>query len=648
MQYKIKLLVLLLISSLIYSDSIKYNNPNNHGIVGLINIPTARFYDESSSALTVYRGDPDNKITLTMMPYDWFEASIFYTSIKGKPYPGYEHQDYKDKGFNAKFRLKSEGILPAIAIGFNDIGGTGIYSSEYIVGSYGINNLDLHFGFGWGNMSGGKFQQDNPLVDLDNSFLIRDDLTGQGGDLRLQDFFSGEKIGIFGGFSYLLHDEWLFKLEHDSTTIPLNKGFSQRSSDYSYSFEYIAKDNYSLSLNFERGDYLGLKFIWKGNSLKYKPKKYRNNKPYEITTHGKLRSLLDFNEIEVKKISKSEDSLILDLSEYNSYSTFDDIKKNVQKSIDDSGIDYEEVLVSYRFSGLKPKELDPNIVKKIDHSKTEILYSRKKEPKFLYSPDFVLRPFIAAREDFLKVAFLAELNTQYIFTDNLFWSTNLKYALWQNFDDLYIPPVDTYPNQVRSDIKDYLNNFSNRIIVGRSQFDYFETLSKNHYLQVSAGIFEEMFSGYGVEYLWNRNDSPFAIGFEIFNVYKRDYDLAFDLLDYSNTTGHINFYYENEKDNLLFPFSLHLSYGEYLAGDKGYTFDISRRFNNGVVMGAFFTKTDVTAEQFGEGSFDKGVYFKIPISGDWFNFLWRPLTKDPGAKLLRKDNLYRYLRKYKD
>jgi len=264
MQYKIKLLVLLLISSLIYSDSIKYNNPNNHGIVGLINIPTARFYDESSSALTVYRGDPDNKITLTMMPYDWFEASIFYTSIKGKPYPGYEHQDYKDKGFNAKFRLKSEGILPAIAIGFNDIGGTGIYSSEYIVGSYGINNLDLHFGFGWGNMSGGKFQQDNPLVDLDNSFLIRDDLTGQGGDLRLQDFFSGEKIGIFGGFSYLLHDEWLFKLEHDSTTIPLNKGFSQRSSDYSYSFEYIAKDNYSLSLNFERGDYLGLKFIWKG------------------------------------------------------------------------------------------------------------------------------------------------------------------------------------------------------------------------------------------------------------------------------------------------------------------------------------------------------------------------------------------------
>ena len=104
-------------------------------------------------------------------------------------------------------------------------------------------------------------------------------------------------------------------------------------------------------------------------------------------------------------------------------------------------------------------------------------------------------------------------------------------------------------------------------------------------------------------------------------------------------------YYET---NTRLPFSLNTSYGEYLAGDKGYTFDISRNFDNGVTMGAFFTKTDVTAEQFGEGSFDKGFYFQIPISDEWFKFKWRPLTKDPGAKLVRKDRLYDFLRKYKD
>ena len=70
-----------------------------------------------------------------------------------------------------------------------------------------------------------------------------------------------------------------------------------------------------------------------------------------------------------------------------------------------------------------------------------------------------------------------------------------------------------------------------------------------------------------------------AIGLEAFKVYKRDYDLAFGLLDYSNLTAHVNFYYENE---FLIPLSLKLSYGEYLAGDRGYTVDLSRRFENGV------------------------------------------------------------------
>ena len=39
------------------------------------------------------------------------------------------------------------------------------------------------------------------------------------------------------------------------------------------------------------------------------------------------------------------------------------------------------------------------------------------------------------------------------------------------------------------------------------------------------------------------------------------------------------------------------------------------------------------------GSFDKGIYFNIPIFGDMINYSWRPLTKDPGQKLIRKNNL---------
>ena len=69
----------------------------------------------------------------------------------------------------------------------------------------------------------------------------------------------------------------------------------------------------------------------------------------------------------------------------------------------------------------------------------------------------------------------------------------MKYALWQNFDDLYIPPVNTYPNQVRSDVKDYLNNFGDRLNPFR-QFVYYESeddLVKHNWLMDNMAEYVE-------------------------------------------------------------------------------------------------------------------------------------------------------------
>jgi len=161
---------------------------------------------------------------------------------------------------------------------------------------------------------------------------------------------------------------------------------------------------------------------------------------------------------------------------------------------------------------------------------------------------------------------------------------------------------------------------------------------------LSAGILEEMFSGYGLEYLYFNNSKNYALGFELFNVKKRDYELRFGHLDYQNVTGHINLYYRNYE---IIPFDAKVSYGEYLAGDVGTTFEISRSFSNGAEFGVFASFTDVTTEQFGEGSFDKGIFFNIPIYKNFVNYTWRPLTKDPGAKLNRKNTLNDLLVKFR-
>ena len=87
--------------------------------------------------------------------------------------------------------------------------------------------------------------------------------------------------------------------------------------------------------------------------------------------------------------------------------------------------------------------------------------------------------------------------------------------------------------------------------------------------------------------------------------------------------------------------------GEYLAGDRGVTLDLSRRFKSGFTLGVFATKTNLSAEEFGEGSFDKGFYVSIPVklfytdytSGN-ISFGLHPLTKDGGALLNQHHSLF--------
>ncbi len=53
--------------------------------------------------------------------------------------------------------------------------------------------------------------------------------------------------------------------------------------------------------------------------------------------------------------------------------------------------------------------------------------------------------------------------------------------------------------------------------------------------------------------------------------------------------------------------------GRYLAGDWGATVEIGRRFASGIEVGGFATVTDVPFRTFGEGSFDRGIYLRVPL-----------------------------------
>ena len=152
-------------------------------------------------------------------------------------------QDAKDKGFNFKLRLKEENeIWPAIAIGINDIAGTGYYNSEYIVASYGMNKTDFHFGLGWGLLNGSKNSFKNPLGKIDDSFYNRlsaIDTKDQGGQFDPSRYFSGETVSPFFGVTHALNERFLIKLEYDTTVTPGKIGFEEAKQEFSLGWTSI-------------------------------------------------------------------------------------------------------------------------------------------------------------------------------------------------------------------------------------------------------------------------------------------------------------------------------------------------------------------------------------------------------------------------
>ena len=145
-----------------------------------------------------------------------------------------------------------------------------------------------------------------------------------------------------------------------------------------------------------------------------------------------------------------------------------------------------------------------------------------------------------------------------------------------------------------------------------------------------------MYSGVGAEVLYQPFQSRVAYGLSGNWVRQRDYNKSFDHLDYQTTTGFASVYWASPFYNI----DVAVHTGKYLAKDVGATLEIRRTFNNGWMVGLWATKTDVSAEDFGEGSFDKGMFFRIPFDSlfgrntrNGYAASVRPIQRDGGQRL---------------
>jgi hypothetical protein len=199
---------------------------------------------------------------------------------------------------------------------------------------------------------------------------------------------------------------------------------------------------------------------------------------------------------------------------------------------------------------------------------------------------------------------------------------------------------------VRTDFLKYFKQ--GKTGIGALDTEYRFRLAPTVFAVAKLGYLESMFAGGGGEILWRPDAQRWALGVDAYEVRKRNFDRLAGLQNYQAFTGHVSLYYASPWYNLDFV----VRAGQYLAGDRGLTLEVSRRFATGVEIGLFATKTNISASQFGEGSFDKGLIIRIPLgwalpieTQSQYNVDLRPIQRDGGQRLLNDASLYEETRR---
>ncbi|MDA9762862.1 YjbH domain-containing protein [Gammaproteobacteria bacterium] len=658
---------------------------SNYGTLGLIQNPNARFLDEGSLGFSWSHNDPYLRGSLIAYPFSWLEVSYQYVDINNQLYSQSKifsgTQSLKDKSFDTKIRLiKESALLPQIAVGFRDLAGTGLFSSEFIVASKHLSKgLDLTMGIGWGNLTGQLIR--NPLLEISDRFATRSSFSGLGGEFSVDNYFSGP-AGYFFGFEYYVPKfrGMRIKFEYDGTNYKTESGIPiSQASNLNFGIVFPQSKSLSYKLNFTRGNTVNFGFSYKlnlGNKnaqtiSKEKQSRISNSNVVKIVTSrsdenlfkGALKYLSDEkiflqhanindNELEVifaqtkyrnSVIASGRALNILDQIAPNNITSFKVSEINGGIGLYSLAVN-RDTFIRGRKQLLPPKlerdiSVEPFL---LNNNKQNYKFNPEaKYPTFFHSIGPDIRSQIGGPDGFFFGDLKLKSRSEILIQRGLSLVSVISYGLYDNMDDLKLASNSVLPH-VRTDIVEYLKQ-SRNLSIQRMQLNKFGQISPSIFYKFSAGILEYMFNGFGSEVLFKPFDKNYAIGVEAWKVHQRNYDQMFGTRDYQTKTGHLSFYYHEPITNIIFK----MKGGKFLAQDSGISFEFTREFYSGFRLSAFITRTDISKEEFGEGSFDKGFSFYIPLeifsnSYNSRHFGWglKPITRDGGAVLSHGYNLW--------
>lgn len=656
---------------------------SDFGGVGLLQTPTARMAREGELSLNYRDNDQYRYYSASVQLFPWLETTLRYTDVRTRQYSNVDSfsgdQTYKDKAFDLKLRLWEEGyFLPEVALGARDIGGTGLFDSEYLVANKAWGPLDFSLGIGWGYL-GTSDNIKNPFCSFSDKYCDRDGSNQRAGSVSGDNFFRGP-AALFGGVEY--QTPWhplRLKLEYEGNNYTKDyAGRLDQKSKFNVGAIYRVTDWADVNLSYERGNTFMFGFTLRTNFNDLRPT-YNDNVPpkyqpqpqdaiLQYSVVGNQLTQLKYNAgLANPQIQIKGDTLYVTGEQVKYRDSREGIERANRIIMNDLPDGVRTIRITENRLNMPQVTTETDVASLKRHlegeplgHETELVQQRRTpvvpetteqgwyidKDKFDVRLEPVLNQSIGGPESFYLYQLGALGTVDWWVTDHLLTTGSLFANIANNYDKFNYtnPPPDSSLPRVRTQVREYVKN---DVYVNNLQANYFQYLGNNFYGQVYGGYLETMYGGAGAEVLWRPVDSNWAFGLDANYVKQRDWRSAQDMMkftDYSVKTGHLTAYWTP-------PFAqdvlIKTSVGQYLAGDKGGTLEVAKHFDSGVVVGAYATITNVSREEYGEGDFTKGVYVSVPL--DLFTsgptrsraaIGWTPLTRDGGQMLGRKFDLY--------
>ncbi|MCS0256685.1 YjbH domain-containing protein [Vibrio alginolyticus] len=695
--------------ALVWAQDIPFEAPSlqpsqsDFGGVGLMQMPTGRMAPEGEFNFSVTGSDEYlfYNVTLQLMP--WLETTIRYTQVNDLPYsssfPDVDNE-YTDKGIDFKFRLWEESeYMPEIALGVRDFAGTGLFDAEFLAATKRYSNsklgtFDFTLGMGWGYL-GTRDTVTNPFCKASDKFCDRpSEFLSTGGTTNFDRAFKGP-AALFGGIEYqTLHKPLRFKLEYDgndySTDYPVVQAGVDMSPHTPWNFGVLYRIGMAdFRLSYERGDTLvaGLTLNTNFNDM---PSFWRDtptpeiedSQPEELSDVDWERVTEDLDKIAGYQNTRIyvDDNTVTVVGEQKKYRDRTEAHEKAAAVLhNEMPDDIDTYAINERSRGLVGEQtiiskekyrdfaqvnyINPKIEDATSRATTkptgESIYDGFERFDWGFAPKLVQT--LGNAEDFYLFSVGLSGNASYWLTDNLEIGGSLYWDWYNNYDKfIYVTPPDgTTVPRVRTMFRAYQNEHA--VTMSNLQLTWFQEYSDTMDQQFYAGYLESMFAGVGTEFLYRPQGANWAIGADVNVISQRDPQSYFGLYDekWQNVpeygrpfqvidkgfTGFVSGYYYPQWE-FLQDLMIQVDVGQFLAGDVGTQINVSKQFKSGVIAGAFASFTDLSADEFGEGSFTKGFYLSIPFdimtvkpSNNRANFSWQPLTRDGGQKLGRKYSL---------